>query len=286
MRDEQNVMLDGDHNIVVQAIGDGAHIDDQSPHLTLIPPRNRAPAIRNEVALLNPYSRAIPVVGRESDLESLWDWLHSSRPIAIRTLTAAPARARLAAAIELIESLNDRHPGQWWAGFLTGRELRRFAAQQNLADWGWARPTLIVVDYAASLTTPLRDWLRDLASSPARANGHPLRLLLLEREAAVDQGWLQSLCLGGNSDARVPELFDPLEPKRPRSLASAPQRRAVLAGILAAAAPSGRRQTRRLVRPDQNPRFDRQLENPVWEDPLYLMMAALLSLRSPVVEVL
>ena len=36
----------------------------------------------------------------------------------------------------------------------------------------------------------------------------------------------------------------------------------------------------------KNPRFDKQLENAEWENPLYLMMAALLSLRSDFVEVL
>src|ERR1035441_1146182 len=35
-----------------------------------------------------------------------------------------------------------------------------------------------------------------------------------------------------------------------------------------------------------NPRFDRQLAEAAWEDPLYLMMAALLSLESDLVEVL
>ena len=190
-----------------------------------------------ETDLLNPYRRAIALVGREADMQSLWDWLHSPRPISVRTIAGRAGAGKTRAAIELIERLNTDRPGQWWAGFVQGRELRRFSAQQNLAAWGWARPTLIVVDYAASLTGPLREWLRDLAQSAARADGKPLRLLLLEREAAAGEGWLQSLCLGGQSEAGVSELFDPLEPKRLDRLETVAQRREVLANMVEAAAP-------------------------------------------------
>ena len=167
-------------------------------------------------------------------MRELWDWLHSSRPISVRTITGRAGAGKTRAAIELVERLDTDRPSQWWAGFVQGRELHRFAAQQNLADWSWARPTLVVVDYAASLVPILRDWLRDLAQNADRADGRPLRLLLLEREAAAGDGWLQSLCLGGYSDAGVPRLFDPLEPKRLDRLDSVEKRREVLAQMLAA----------------------------------------------------
>ena len=115
--------------------------------------------------------------------------------------------------------------------------MRRFAAQQNLAGWGWARPTLIVVDYAASLVEPLREWLRDLAQNPLRKDGKPLRLLLLEREATAGEGWLQILCAGGYAEARIPDLFDPLEPVRVETLDTLEKRREVLHKILARGAP-------------------------------------------------
>jgi hypothetical protein len=277
---------DGSHNIIVQAVGDGIHINVGLPHLTLIPPRNRAPQIRTEIDLLNPYSRAVALVGRDADMQSLWDWLHSDRPISVRTLTGRAGAGKTRAAIELVEKLNQEKPGEWWGGFLQGREMRRFASQQNLADWSWARPTLIVVDYAASLVEPLREWLRDLAQNSGRAGGRPLRLLLLEREAAVGEGWLQLLVQGGYSEAGVPELFDPLEPGRLDPLDTAEKRRAVLAKMLEAAAPLVQCQPPKLPATGENSRIDKQLENAVWEDPLYLMMAALLALRSDLVEVL
>jgi tetratricopeptide (TPR) repeat protein len=276
----------GSGNIIVQAVGDGIQINFGLPHLMLIPPRNRAPQIRTEIDLLNPYGRAIGLVGRDADMQSLWDWLHSNRPISVRTLTGRAGAGKTRAAIELVEKLNQEKPGEWWGGFLQGREMRRFASQQNLADWNWARPTLIVVDYAASLVEPLREWLRDLAQNSGRAGGKPLRLLLLEREAAAGEGWLQLLLQGGYSEAGVPELFDPLEPRRLDRLDTAEKRRAVLAKMLEVAAPLVQCQPPKLPAAGENPRIDKQLENAVWEDPLYLMMAALLSLRSELVEVL
>ena len=282
----QQARADGSGNIIVQAAGDGIHINVGLPHLTLIPPRVRAPQIRNEIDLLNPYGRAIGLVGREADLQSLRDWLHSEPPVSIRTLTGRAGAGKTRAAIELIEYLNREKPGEWWGGFVQGREMRRFASQQNLSDWSWARPTLIVVDYAASMVESLREWLGDLAQNSGRALGKPLRLLLLEREAAADGGWLQYLCLGGYSEAGVRELFDPIEPWRLERLNTAEKRRSVLAKILEVAAPLAKCQLPKLPPIGLNARFDKQLENAVWEDPLYLMMAALLSLRSELVEVL
>ena len=169
----QQARAEGSGNIIVQAEGDGIHINVGLPHLTLIPPRNRAPKVRTEIDLLNPYGRAFGLVGREADLQSLSDWLHSNRPISVRTLTGRAGAGETRAAIELVERLNQEKPDQWWAGFVQGSEMRRFASPQNLADWSWSRPTLIVVDYAASLVEPLRDWLRDLAQNSGRAGGKP-----------------------------------------------------------------------------------------------------------------
>jgi hypothetical protein len=286
MNPMQQVKAEGVNNVIVQAIGDGINIIVGRPHLTLVPPANRAHKIRTEIDLLNAYCRSIALIGRDTDMQSLWVWLHSPRPVAVRTLKGRAGAGKTRMAIELIERLNTERAGQWWAGFVGGREMRRFAAQQNLSDWGWARPTLVVVDYAASLIEPLRDWLRDLAQNSARSGGKSLRLLLLEREAAAGEGWLQVLCTGGQSEANVPDMFDPLEPKHLDPLDTLEKRRAVLGEMLIEAAKLAKCPPTQLPASGQNARFDQQLQNNEWADPLYLMMAALLSLRSDLVEVL
>jgi hypothetical protein len=82
----QQAKTEGAHNVIVQGIGDGINITIGSPHLTLIPPRSRTREIRTEIDLLNAYCRSIALVGREADMQSLWEWLHSTRPVAVRTL--------------------------------------------------------------------------------------------------------------------------------------------------------------------------------------------------------
>jgi hypothetical protein len=77
-------------------------------------------------------------------------------------------------------------------GSRTSAELRRFRAQ-NLANWGWNAPVLVVVDYAAGDAEPLHDWLVELADNAALGDAQagrtrPLRLLLLERQADVSGG--------------------------------------------------------------------------------------------------
>jgi tetratricopeptide (TPR) repeat protein len=283
----QSAAIHGSHIINVQIQGDGNTVIHGLPHLALIPPRNRAREIGTEIDLLNAYCRSIPLIGREADMQSLWDWLHlPGRPVAVRTIKGGAGAGKTRIAIELIERLDAKEPGKWFAGFVRGREMRRFAAQQSLSEWSWARPTLVVVDYAASLIEPLREWLRDLAQNSARNDGKPLRLLLLEREANAGEGWLQFLCSGGFAEANVQDLFDPPEPKSLEPLDTLEKRRAVLGGMLAEAAKLASCPPPKLPAPGQNAVFDQQLKNDEWADPLYLMMAALLSLRSDLVTVL
>ena len=89
--------------------------------------------------------------------------------------------------------------------------LRRSSQPVRL---GWQKPTLIVVDYAGALLKPIWSWLHELADHPIRKDGPPLRLLLLEREADLQTGWLRSLRDASSSASGVQCLFDPLEPMR------------------------------------------------------------------------
>jgi len=204
MQPNQQARAEGANIIVVQNVGDGNNITVGSPHLTLTFPRKRE--IRTELDLLNAYCRSTVLVGRDEDMQFLLEWARSPRPVSVLTVQGRAGAGKTRIAIELIERLNSEKAEKWWAGFANGREMRRFAGQQNLADWGWARPTLVVVDYAASEIEPLRDWLRELAQNPGRSDGRPLRLLLLEREASNDEGWLQAIRTGGQSDANVLDL--------------------------------------------------------------------------------
>ena len=109
---------------------------------------------------------------------------------------------------------------------------------------------------------------------------------LLEREASADAGWLRSLLDRSWSGGGVEDLFDPLEPIRLRTLDAAADRRSVLSRLLQAAAGFLKLAAPRVPPPGESPWFDKRLAEPTWEDPLYLMMAALASVRSGVVDAL
>jgi hypothetical protein len=64
MKAKQKAQVDGSGNIVVQAAGDGVHVNIGRPQLTLIPPRNPVMQTRTEIDLLNPYRRALALVGQ------------------------------------------------------------------------------------------------------------------------------------------------------------------------------------------------------------------------------
>ena len=253
------------------------------PWLTLIPVRRRLKhdPVTSEIQLLDAYRRAIEeLVGREQDLADLWAWLHEDeRPIAVRVVTGRAGAGKTRLAIEVLLRLEEERPVQWWAGFLTSEELSRFVAAQNLSAWTWGRPTLAVMDYAATAGQALERCLRELAEKAAHPPDAPLRLLLLEREASAEEGWFRALLdRSFTTGDRVRAFFDSAEPIRPlQKLQGAGQRRRVFQAMLEAAGKHLGLDPPPLPPPEADPIVDRQLEARDWEDPLYLMMAALMA---------
>ena len=179
MSASQSSNIAGNYNITVQAHGDGITIDLSQPHLSLVAWHRQPSKPEKILDLLNPFVRAIPLVGRESAKADLEKWLASSPPISVRCLIGGAGSGKTRLGIELCESAEQR---KWFAGFATHRELARFASQQNLSSWGWSKNTLVVVDYAAARARVLREWMVELARNFPNT-GNCLRLLVLERHA-------------------------------------------------------------------------------------------------------
>jgi hypothetical protein len=121
-------------------------------------------------------------------MEQLRRWSTRNKTISIRVITGGAGSGKTRLALEFCDALVEHG---WDAGFVTDAELTRFATQQNLSTWGWARPTLIVVDYAAARAQVLHRWLVELAENPGNTK-KPLRVLLLERDADPEQGWWET----------------------------------------------------------------------------------------------
>jgi len=260
----QRAAVRGNQNIVVQIIGDANRVDIHRPHLSLV--RYGQLAVRDTIGLLYAQARAIPVFGRQETLDRLEVWANSGSAISLRVIVGGAGSGKTRLAMELCDRLTD---AGWDAGFLTSAESKRFLAQQNLATWGWSRPTFVVIDYAAARAASLNTWLAELASHPG-SNDKPLRMLFLERHADPNLGWWQqAFGSGGSSAYAIQGLLDPPEPVKLLPLAP-PQRRQILDAMLKKLG-----STERLPDEGKAPQFDRQLASLTWGgEPLYLMMAA------------
>jgi hypothetical protein len=237
---EQRAEIDGSGNIVVQIEGDRNTVNLKGlAHLTLTRFLNLREA-RNDAELLSPYSRSIPLVGRRDELDGLHAWLDLDKAISVRVLTGQAGAGKTRLALEVCETML---VDGWDAGFVESGEFERFRNQQNPKSWGWRRPTLVVIDYAAVQAKALGGWLQELASNPGDAE-KPLRILLLERHADVDSGWWQTVFGRGGWGAKgVEKLLDPADPV-PLVAISTDDRREVLNRILSQKGATARLRTR------------------------------------------
>jgi tetratricopeptide (TPR) repeat protein len=271
----------GQGNIIVQASGSArvsinAQVSlNHVPHLVLTDFEARTQLIRgdaSDAALLSSYrADVVPLLGRAEALANLQGWLDASRRVSVCVMVGGAGRGKTRLAVELVRKASG---SGWLAGFVTNKELNRFRGQQNVAHWGWDKPTLVVIDYAASRADQLHDWLDELVDT--RTTGRPrLRILLLERQAQREIGWLATVIGHGQDDASraVRTLLDPAEPVALPVLEDPAIRRQIFGAVV------GRTQTD-LTPPalGVDSEFDRQLRDEKWSgDPLFLMMAGLVA---------
>ena len=270
--------VDGRHNIVVQAIGSGINVavDSRIPHLRLThfeARTKRAHGDGADAALLSAYRTDVaPLLGRDSAVQDLQHWIARDRDVSVRVLTGGAGRGKTRLALEIVRKASQ---DGWLAGFVEQGELDRFRTQQNVAEWAWDKPTLIVVDYAASRADQLRDWIGELVDASIESARPPLRMLLLERQAQRAIGWLASV-FGHDHDDRsraAISLLDPPEPVELAAIDDIASRRQIFATLLA-------RKRADLTAPalGADAEFDRLLRHERWSgDPLFLMMAGLIA---------
>ena len=280
----------GDGAVVAQIQGDGNTVNVNQPHfsddahLGLTRRTGLSSCIGNDpetgkpikIHLLRPFARAIELVGREVELDSLRRWLESEPPISVRVLTAESGLGKTRLALELVEEAAASRRG-WQAGFITRQEMTRFVKQTNFTAWDWNAPVLAIVDYASASASDLNTWFRQLVDhsiwDAARTGpAPPLRVLLLERHATIGVGWWAETFRSG--DTASPELMlNPREPVALSRIDEPRQRREILRRTLV-------RLGSDLTLPE-DVEFERRLAKLTWGGvPLLLMVAAVTAERN------
>ncbi len=264
----------GDYSRIIQVHGDNAVIG-LSPSLELNRPRRQRPpqpsASANEAALLVYREEATEFIGRRQLLEEFITWATThdpARPVSVRVLTGNAGAGKTRFAMELCRALGQIQSVAWQAGFVRDHEARRFLSLTNLSGWGWQNPTLAVFDYALTLVDVLPAWMAELGE--VSDSPHPLRILLLERNADKDAGWLKQVFPGGYSPTE--QMLDGL-PMRLPGLYDPEIQRGIMQAMLD-------RLGSTVVLPGDTPAFRDQLARTDWAGaPLFLMMAAMVMHR-------
>lgn len=252
---------------IVQIVGNGNVIVPTHAHLALTRYENRRP-IRREIDWLSPYTRSTPLIGRDKELSALNGFLSDARRILVRVLIGAPGRGKTRLALELCEQAR---AGGWDSGFVTHSELARFFRQENRANWGWQRPTLVVVDYAAQQAPGIAAWM-DCLAERVNTGGPPLRILMVDRHAVQKVGWFGQIFYRGDfGDSARQALLSPPDPVRLKPLHKEQDRLALIECFRRRIAPACGLLTAR----ERIALNERLGAHESARDPLYVMMATL-----------
>jgi len=234
---------------------------------TLDPTRNK------DLDLLLAGYAITDLTGRDLLWRECLTWCDRPDPISIRCITGRGGSGKTRFALELLHHV--RALPDWDARFV------RFALREPFDLWATTHGSnhvLLVFDYAADIATPLAESLRRLADNPPRDPKRRLRILLLARTASWDEGWLSVLKPRSTVEASIVDLFQPIEPI-PLEPLNHDDRVTVFAQALKRAAAFARLPEPPLPDPDL---FRHQHAEETLRDPLTLMMAAVIGVRSGV----
>lgn len=260
----------GDHARIIQAGRDvhyharsyDLHLRDQTQLLQGMDPSR----INNDAESLHPLMRATQMLGRDALLEDFLAWARCKKKRSLRILHGKGGVGKTRFGLELCGRLNETET-EWQAGYADGVDALRQAQSMNIASWRWDKPTLVIFDYALSHVQTIKDWLLHLLRNPF--DEHPLRILLLERHAELEQGWCHELFDAGTSAPSMKKMLHTGRPSEMPPLADAATQREILEKML--------ERLQSAVRlPPKGADFDEQLAATEWAGaPLYLLMAAL-----------
>ena len=161
-------------------------------------------------SLLRAYNAFIRLIGRQPESEALNAFCDKEDAFAWKVLTGDGGVGKTRLALELALQ---REQAGWRSGFLDVDSLKRWVANDRFGDWCPTGDTLVVIDYAANKPEYLKPLLKRCGQwAEDNRAATRVRLLLLERQADPDNGWLRDLLSFGEGALRdeIREWMEPI----------------------------------------------------------------------------
>ncbi|MFV0347917.1 MAG: tetratricopeptide repeat protein [Halodesulfovibrio sp.] len=159
------------------------------------------PDLNRPTSLLEPDSCFIAdLVGRETEKANLLAFVDDPVDFRYAALIGEGGSGKTRLALDLCMQVTEQG---WEAGFLSADALKALVGHPQFSSWVPPSECLIVVDYAQSSKDALSTLFCRLVSLAGSGEMEKVRLLLLERHAKVDEGWLSELSTALEGPART-----------------------------------------------------------------------------------
>jgi len=140
-------------------------------------------------SLLHPSASFLPLVGRGAELEGIDSFCNSGAPFRWLTVfgNGGVGKTRLTQ-----EAAAKASADGWLAGFVPGDALDAWVSSPEFATFKPLQNTLMIIDNAARKSEVLENLIVHFAKwgrEEGRSSGKRVRLILIERRAAVEAGW-------------------------------------------------------------------------------------------------
>lgn len=96
---------------------------------------------------LLPESRSVPLIGRETELKNLQEWLDSAPEVGVRCYTGTGGRGKTRLGLALCEQALSSQA--WQVGYADKGDIAHLHSTNAWRSLRWAQHTLVVIDYAA-----------------------------------------------------------------------------------------------------------------------------------------